>query len=309
LRVDINSLILRSETYRVTPRQPGFVRVRLLNRPTANVTVHCALDKPKAGILSAQELLFTPANFDIEQTVRIQVADPAPNQFVRLMVGAVSTDRIIDGSHGQHALLLNEDATEEASAAVIPMLHQPGTMPTASIAPTAQPIDLVDVHVMQQDIVTETITFTPEQYEARAIRLYPTQQDYSNGVLQITLHLESADRRFHGRIVSHDVQLPPSGESLPDVQITEPQQGAVLEGPAFVTATAQATPAQGIKETSVFMGSKRMGRSSSATCTAGIEQGPPPSRLSAGNYTIWATATDANGMVIATPPVSFTVRN
>ncbi|MBP7637657.1 MAG: hypothetical protein KBA18_07255, partial [Kiritimatiellae bacterium] len=76
----------------------------------------------------------------------------------------------------------------------------------------------------------------------------------------------------------------------------------------FVTARAEAEASVGISDLALFLDHKRLGFSVTPVCSATVEKGPPQSRLSAGSYTLWATATTTNGLVVGSAPVTFAVR-
>ena len=304
-----NTVLLRTAGNRADRDTPGFVGIRLLNPPAANVTVHCALDIPKAGELSASTLTFTPETFDIEQTVRIMASTNPATVFARFMVNAVTQDKSLSASNDNRPFVFNYRETDDATLTVNDAVRTPATGFTASIAPSVRPVDNLTVRVQHRGITTEEITFTSRHFNARPARLYPTAQDYANGTLQVTFQLHSADRRFNGRAVTHIFRISASGHALPAPRITAPAAGEAIDGPAFVTARAEATPAGSASETAIFMGAKRLGRAPAATCAAAIEQGPPQSRLGAGDYTLWALATTTNGIPVASPPVTFTVRD
>ena len=303
-----NTLLLRTTGSHIGSDAPGFVGLRLLNPPAAEVTVHCALDLPKAGELSVNALTFTPETFDIEQTVRITVSTNTATLFARFMANAISQDKAIDASNDNRLFIFNYREDDSATLTVNDTARSPATGFTVSVVPSVRPVDPLTVRVQHRGITTEEITFTPQQFAAKPIRLYPTAHDYANGTLQVAFQLHSADRRFNGRTVTHTFRISANGHAIPNLRITSPAAGETIDGPAFVTARAEATPADGISATSIFMGNKRLGSVPAATCTAAVEQGPPQSRLSVGGYTLWAAATTTNGLTVATPPVTFTVR-
>jgi len=316
-----NTVLLRVTGSHVERGAPGFASVRLLLRPAADVTVHCALSNPAAGALSVATLTFTPTTFDIEQTIRITAPTNPATAFARFMAAAVSPDKGIDRSADSRPLIFNYRETDPATLtitdALLPLPPSPFLVPHATvttptgavtIAPSTRPADLLFVRIQHRGITTEEVAFTPSEFSAKPIRLYPTAQDYASGTLHVTFHLDSADLRFNGHTLTQIFRITASGHALPALRITGPAHGAALDGPAFVTARAEAEPAGLIRDTSLFMGNKRLGYSPSALCTAAVEQGPPPSRLAPGTYTLWALATTTNGLPVASPPSTFTVR-
>ena len=71
------------------------------------------------------------------------------------------------------------------------------------------------------------------------------------------------------------------------MRVTLPAPDSVIDGPAFVTARAEAEASVGISDLALFLDHKRLGFSVTPVCSATVEKGPPQSRLSAGSYTLW----------------------
>jgi hypothetical protein len=82
----------------------------------------------------------------------------------------------------------------------------------------------------------------------------------------------------------------------------------MIDGPAFVTARAEADVNNFSGVLGVFLGHKRLGRVSTPACSVPVEQGPPQSRLGKGDYSLWSAVELANGLVVASEPVTFHVR-
>jgi hypothetical protein len=303
-----NAVILRTETYRVDSDNPGFASVRLLDRPASDVQVFCATDEPSAAALSRAALLFTPDTYNIEQSVRILPATNRPTLFFNFMVSAQSEDKAVDGASDKRPFLLNYDEAERVSFSFARDSVSPITGFDVPFAPAQRPSDQVCVSVVQHGQVTEEIYFSHDHYGARPVRLCPTAADYQRGLLKVTVQTRSADRRFNGRQFEYAFRVSAQGLAVPQIRLTAPAAGGVLDGPAFVTARAEAAPAEQVASVAVFLGPKCLGRAAAAACAAAVEQGPPQSRLPCGEYTLWAVARSADGVVVATEPHAFTVR-
>ena len=302
-----NTVLMRTETYRIDAATPGFVSLRLLDRPASDVRVFCDTDIPGAAALSSPELLFTPNTFDIEQSVRVLPATNRPTLFFHFMAGARSDDKAIDGANDVRPFLLNFDESEKVSFAFDRNAVSPKTGYRVTLTPSCRPSDMVCASIVQHGQVTEEVYFSHDHYDGRSIRLYPSSEDYERGALQVTVRTTSADRRFNGGSYEQTVRVSSEGGSVPAIRVTVPAEGSVVDGPAFVTARAEAT-SNGVAEVSVFLRKKRLGRAASAVCSVTVEQGPPQSRLGSGDYTLWAVASTTSGLVVSSTPVTFSVR-
>jgi len=303
-----NAVVLRTETYRVDADNPGFASVRLLNRPDKDVRVYCATDRPGVAALSSDVLLFRPENYDIEQSVRVLPATNSPTLFVNFMVGARSEDPGIDGASDVRPFLFNLDESEHAAMRFARDSVSPEIGFEVPLGPIQRPTDLVCASVMQHGQVTEELYFSHDVYAPRAVRLYPDAEDYRRGLLHVTVLTRSDDRRFSGRQYEFEFRVSAQSGRIPQIRLTAPASGAVLDGPAFVTARAEADPANGVAEVAIFLGPKCLGRAAGAACSAAVEMGPPQSRLPCGDHTLWAAARTADGLVVASAPHAFKVR-
>jgi hypothetical protein len=307
LSLSQNALLMRTETYRIDPASPGFVALRLLDRPASEVRVFCATDLPGVAALSSQALTFTPENFDIEQSVRVLPATNRPTLFFHFMAGAQSQDKAIDGANDVRPFLLNYDESEAVTLALDRSHISPTLGYTLVLTPSHRPADMVCASVVQHGQVTEEAYFAHDHFSGHAIRLYPSADDYARGTMQVTVQTASSDRRFNGRSFVHTVRVSSDGLPVPSVRVTAPAEGSVLAGPAFVTARAEAS-SNGVSEVAVYLGQKRLGRAAAPVCSVSVEQGPPQSRLGTGDYTLWAVASTARGVVVSSEPVTFRVR-
>ena len=309
LKGSSNTLLMRTETYRIEQETPGFVAVRLLDRPATEVRVFCATDVPGVASLSRDTLVFTPDTFDIEQSVRVLPGTNSPTLFFHFMASAQSEDKAIDGSNDLRPFLLNYDEGQSVSFAFARDNVSPETGFSVVCAPAQRPSDMVCVSLIQHGVATEDVYFSHDQYDGRPLRLYPTVEDYQKGILKVTLRATSTDRRFNGRQYDFAFHVSSQGQPVPSVRVVSPAEGSQLDGPAFVTARAEASPADGVKEIEVFLGQKRLGKASAPVCSVAVEQGPPQSRLGQGTYSLWSSVRTPGGLVVASAPVTFRVRN
>lgn len=305
----VNTLLLRSETYRIDAANPGFASLRLLNRPTQVVQVLCATDLPGVAELSRETLVFTPDTFDIEQTIRILPATNAPTLFFHFMASAQSEDKAINGVNDLRPFLLNYNETDVGELTFANDKASPETRFQAMLAPVQRPCDIVCARIEQHGQATEEVYFGQDFFSPTPVRLYPTENDFRQGVLRVAVSCTSPDPRFNGKRFDFSFQIASNGFKVPGLRVTTPADGSMVAGPAFVTARAEADATNGVVSLSVFLGPKRLGWSATPVCSAAIEQGPPQSRLGSGAYTLWAAATTTNGVVVASEPVTFRVRD
>jgi len=308
LREPVNALLMSSGTYRIDADRPGFVGIRLLDRPSREARVFCATDIPGIAQLSRESLIFTPENFDIEQTVRILPATNAPSLFFHVMASVQSEDKSVDGANDLRPFLLNFDDRSQGSLAFDRTLISPRTGYTVLLRPTERPCEIVHVRIAQNGRFTQEVYFSPDHDSGSPVQLAPCADDYAKGTLLVTVSTTSADLRYHD--ISFDVafRVSADGTPVPQVRVTAPVPDSVIEGPAFVTARAEADAAAGIGSLTLFLDHKRLGIATAPVCSAAVEKGPPQSRLSAGSYTLWAAATTSNGLVVGSAPVTFSVR-
>jgi len=308
LQEPINAVLLRSENYHVDERAPGFVGVRLLDKPEQEVRVMCAASVPGVVTLSQETLVFKPDNFDIEQTVRIVPATNTPAVFFNLMVNAQSNDKSIDGRNDQKPFLLNYDPDAEGALGLKAATNSAAGGPAAVLTLTGRPCEIVQVSVRHQGVVTEDVYFSPYDYAGATVRLRPTAEDYAKGALAVSLNVQSEDQRYGGRQFDFSLPLARARRVVPAVRITAPVAGSFIDGPAFVKAAAEVANAADIRSLEIYLGHKRLGRAAAAKLEVAVEQGPPQSRLPEGTYTVWAEVTTGEGLVVMSAPVTFHVR-
>ncbi|MDD4101971.1 MAG: Ig-like domain-containing protein [Kiritimatiellae bacterium] len=308
LREPLNAVLLRSENYHVDEHTPGFVGVRLLDKPSQDVRVLCAASVPGIVELSQETLVFRPDDFDIEQSVRITPATNTPAVFFNFMVNAQSNDNGVDGRNDQKPFLLNYDPAAEGTLDLVPDTVSAAGGFAAVLKPTVRPCEIVRVSVLHQGLVTEELYFSPHAYDGATVRLRPTAEDYAKNTLDVKLIVQSEDRRYGGRQFDFALPLARGARTVPVVRITSPADGSALDGPAFVTATAEVVGATEISALEIYLGHKRLGRATALKLEVAVEQGPPQSRLPEGPYTVWAEATTADGLVVMSAPATFSVR-
>ncbi|MEI7900566.1 MAG: hypothetical protein WCK89_09940 [bacterium] len=302
-----NTVLLRSETYRIDAGNPGFVGIRLLDRPTQDVRVFCATDVPRVASLSREALVFTPDNYDIEQTVRILPATNSLSVFFHFMASAQSADKAVDGANDLRPFLLNFDESDTGRVAFAGDSVSPQTGFRVALRTETRPSDMVCASIVQHGRVTEEVYLSPDHFSGSPVRLYPTIADYKNGVLPVSVRTTSADRRFNGRQFEFVFRVMSNGMPIPDVHVTVPADGSVIDGPAFVAARAETDVTGGMAGLGVYLGHKRLGWVSTPVCSVAVEQGPPQSRLGQGTYTLWSAVELSNGLVVASEPITFRV--
>ena len=304
----LNAVLLRSETYRIDAANPGFVGIRLLDRPAREARVFCATDIPGVAALSRESLVFTPENFDIEQTVRILPATNSATLFFHFMASVQSEDKALDGANDLRPFLLNFDERADGTVAFDRESASPRTGFQALLRPVLRPSDTVCASIVQHGRVTEEVYFSPDHFSGSPVRLYPAADDFKKGTLPVLVNTTSSDRRYNGKSFAFVFRVAANGTPVPKVRVTSPADNSVIDGPAFVTTRAEADVTNGVQSVAVFLGHKRLGQSSTPVCSVAVEQGPPQSRLGGGTYTLWSAATTTNGLVVASDPVTFQVR-
>lgn len=303
-----NTVILNTRSFRVNRETAGFASIRLAAKPNAPVTLLCAMDKPEVAALSAPILTFTPENYDIEQTIRITATTNTATTYTYFMTAAQSDDTSIDGTYDKRLFLFNPPPTPDIRLVPNRTDVSPSKGYAITLTPEPRPTDLVVVRVAQHGSVTEELYISPDHDCPHPMHLYPTAEDYARGSMQVTLTIAPYDKRHPSKVIEQTYLVSSDGFEQPSVKITHPTHDQLIAGPAFVTATVQATPAKNCAETALFMESKRLGFATGASVSAAVEKGPPPSRLSAGTYTIWATTRTTQGLVIATQPTTFVIQ-
>ena len=302
LRTVSNTLLLRSDAGRAGRGAPAFASVRLLDKPAADVTVYCATDKPEAAELSRTELLFTPDNYDIEQTVRIDPVTNAPAVFTYFMAGARSEDPGIDGRNDVRPIVLNYDEQVACTVRFDRDEVSPATGFAVRISASDRPADIVCARIRQNGLVAQERYLVPEYADGAMFRLHPTEEDYRRGEIQIDVYLSSTDLRFNGRKIAQTFKLRKPEGVLPDLRLVEPVRDVPIKGPAFVSARAESDATTGVSRITLYLGQKGLLARHGTSCAAPVESGPPQSRLPSGTYQLWAEAETTNGTVIATRP-------
>ena len=303
----LNAVLLRSETYRIDAENPGFVGIRLLDRPAQEVRVFCATDIPGVAELSREALIFTAENFDIEQTVRILPATNTATLFFHFMASVQSEDKAIDGANDLRPFVLNFNEKQPVALTFDRASVAPSNGFRAMLRPTLRPSDTVRARIVQHGRVTEELYFSPDYYNGSPVRLYPTDDDFKKGTIPISVQTTSMDRRYHEKSFDFAFRVSCDGQRVPRVRVMAPADGSVIVGPAFVTARAESDTTSGVKTVAVYLGHKRLGQSSTPVCAVAVEKGPPQSRLGAGTYTLWSEAVTTNGLVVASSPVTFQI--
>ncbi|MBP5321244.1 MAG: hypothetical protein J6334_09650, partial [Kiritimatiellae bacterium] len=151
-------------------------------------------------------------------------------------------------------------------------------------------------------IPTQELFFASDAFAPQAIALHPTAADYGKGSLTVEIRAASRDLRFNGQSQTFTFTLSRDGQPLPELTLTDPTPRNPIPGPAFVSAAAEAAPAQAISATTLYLEKKALARQPAARCASAIEKGPPQSRLAPGRYPIWAETETREGLILATEP-------
>lgn len=308
LSKSVNTIVLRTENYRVDNYNPGFVAVRLLERPEAAVTVVCALDRDGVAELSRSELLFTPENFDIEQTIRVSPAEQGGAVRFNFMAAAHSSDRGVDGASDQRPMLLNSGEGVDPGYGFAARVVSPASGYALLLAPDGDPLELTGVSIVRHGVKVAEHFFSFDHTAPQRVLIYPTAAEYERGELEVTVVATPLERPTREKRMVYNIAVSSSGEVVPQVEIAEPAEGAVIEGPAFVQGVVRAAVEGGVAWSGLYLGQKRVGRVAGGECQAALEMGPPQSRLGVGSYTLWGVAGGSNGVWVATPPQGFEVR-
>ena len=296
-----NTIVTSSSGWHLDSSSPAFIRMRLLEAPVEPVRVLCApVDRGMLG-LSQEAFEFDSSNYDIEQTLRCSVVGLEKNVFSDVLISAVSEDADIDGVNRKHIFLCNH--REEGRAGFVAATNEVsiGDQSRVMLKPGARPVDLVFASVIQNGVETETLCFSPDYFDNHSVSLFPDSEAIESGKCEITLRVRSRDSRFDGLEEQYVFKLNYGSAKVPEVRVVASANGASIEGPAFVTAEARVAGAEGPFELSLYCGRKRLGTAKTAALKAGVEMGPPLSRLAPGKYPLWAAVRLKSGLVASSP--------
>ncbi len=307
LKMSRNTIISSRGGWNIDGANPGFVRIRLLEPPLAPVRVLCAPSDPAALALSQSVFEFDSSNFDIEQVVRCSAATGESNLFCDLLISAVSDDGDIDGVSTKHTFLVNSANGGKSGFVFSTDSVTLADKSFVTLKPEVRPVDLVFVSVMQNGVETASLCFSPEYYAEHPICLFPDRNAIAAGGCEVVLKTKSRDSRFDGIERHYAFRLDYGGMDVPDLRVVAPEHNARIDGPAFVSAEAVVSGAQGAFELSLYCGRKRLATAQAAVLKSGVEMGPPLSRLGAGVYPLWAALRLQNGAVISSPVTRFEI--
>jgi len=295
-----NTVVVGSESWFVDAVNPGFLALRLLEPPSEKVRVLCQPNAPGTITLSQNILEFTPENYNIEQSIRCTAEGETINQFCSVLVKAESRDSNIDGAVAQRPFLLNYDDKNAAnfttSKTTLTLKDQSYVM----LKPDTRPVDVVHLRVLQNEVETSSVYFSPNFYEEYPICLFPTKEALQKGECRVNLYAASKDLRFNNFAQELVFKINTNGVKIPDIKIIAPAPEVVIKGHAFVNAEAVVEGVGKPCELSLFCGKKRLGLVNGPRLQSAVEMGPPQSRLPPGRYPLWAAVRLKSGVVVAT---------
>lgn len=140
--------------------------------------------------------------------------------------------------------------------------------------------------IVQHGHVTEELYFSPDHFSGSPVRLYPRGRFPERSALPVLVNTTSSDRRYNGKEgFAFVFRVSANGTPVPKVRVTSPADSSAIDGPAFVSARAEADVTNGVQSVAVFLGHKRLGQSSTPVCSVAVERAA--GRLG-GTYTLWA---------------------
>jgi len=307
LKICDNAIISAASGSFIDRSNPAFIRIRLLEPPAAPVKILCAPTDPANIMLSRSEFVFDASNFDIEQVLRCASAGQDTNVFSDVLISAVSNDDDIDGVARKHTFLLNRSNGQRSSLSFATNQLDLSAQSYVMLGADTRPLDMVYVSVLQNGVETTTLCFSPDYYQQHPVCLFPSAAAIAAGSCEVTLNVVSQDRRFDGLQRKFEFKLNYGDVNVPQLRIVAPLDESVIEGPAFVNAEAMVAECDQQFELSLFCGRKLLGSTNESRLKAAVEMGAPLTRLSKGEYPLWAALRLANGMVIASPVARFVV--
>ncbi|MFO7937405.1 MAG: hypothetical protein R6V06_07350 [Kiritimatiellia bacterium] len=307
LRMHRNTLVTSSRGWHVDRSEPAFIRLCLLEPPEEPVRVLCAPSDPDMLKLSHAEFTFDHKNYNIEQSLRCSVAGTGKNKFCTVLINTVSDDDASDGISARHVFLLNRSETESSGFSFNTNRLSASAQSFVMLKPDTRPVDFVNVSIFQNGVETASVCFSPDYYAEHPVCLFPAAEAAENGRCEVRLKALSRDKRFNGFEKRYGFDLDYSGFSIPDVKVIAPDGKTPVSGPAYVTAEAVAVGAEQPFGISLFCGKKRLGLKKGSSIKTEIEMGTPLSRLTAGEYPLWAALRLENGIVVSSPVTLLTV--
>ncbi len=302
-----NSLVTFRRGKYVSQSDPGFISISLLEPPVKSVRVLCEPAQPNLVNLSRNVFEFNSENFNIEQSLRCSSVAAGTNIFCDILINTISDDSDIDGFSTKHTFILNHSEEVRSGFSFHTNRVTLADQSFVMLKPFTRPVDLVNVQVFQNGVETASVSFSSEYYDDHPVCLFPVTSAVSAGNCEVVIRASSVDKRFDGYQKSFAFNLDFGDLALPEVKVLSPAADAQINGPAFVTAEAAAYGVKEPSEISVFCGKKRLDVKKGTTIKAGVEMGAPLSRLSDGEYPMWAALRLENGLVIASPVSVFKI--
>jgi len=302
-----NTVVVESESWLVDKKNPGFIRLRLLEPPQSSVRVLCEPDIPEMMTLSRNVLEFTAENYNIEQTIRCDAAGAGTDVFCNILVRAESKDPQIDAVFTKRLFLVNYAENKKLGFVLAPSELSLKDQSYIMLKPESRPVDIVKLHVFQNGVETASVDFSPGFYGEYPICLFPTREALQKGECRVTLKAASDDRRFNKFQKEFVFKFNIGSISIPDIKVVAPRSESVIKGPDFVTAEAVAEGVNEPCELSLFCEKKRLGMIQGTRLQRPVEMGPPQSRLTSGTYLLWAAVRLKSGLVVASEVTRLTV--
>lgn len=307
LKMNRNSLVTSRRGRYIDKSTPGFISLRLLEPPRETVRVLCEPAQPNILSLSGNVFEFNSDNFNIEQSIRCTVVGGEESYKCDVLINALSDDKDIDGVSTKIRFLLNHTEAQPSGFSFNKSRVTLADKSFVMLKPSVQPFDFVNVQILQHGVETASVTFSPEYYDSYPVCLFPVAKALAAGKSELVVKASSGDKRFDGYKKRFVFDLDYPDLKLPDVKVISPKADARIAGPAFVTAEAAAGDVKGPCKISLFCGKKRLGVEQGRSIKAGVEMGPPLSRLGAGEYPVWAALRLGDGLVISSPVSMFRV--
>ncbi|MFO0907349.1 MAG: Calx-beta domain-containing protein [Isosphaeraceae bacterium] len=230
---DTAGLIVSPTTGLVTTEAGGavVVTVRLALAPTANVTIPVSSSKPTEGRTSVALLTFTPANWNVAQTITLTGVDDLIDDGdtpYQLVLGALSSaDTGYNGYDPADLAVVNLD-DDAAGVFVAPtsglVTSEAGGITGFAVKLTSQPLAPVSIALASNrptegTLSTSTLIFTPQNWATpQVVLIFGVNDNVNDGdtpYVIVTSPAVSTDPRYNGvdaadvNVVNKKLDLPP----------------------------------------------------------------------------------------------------
>ncbi len=196
-------------------------QVSLRTAPSSNVTIGLSSSDSSEGTVAPASVTFTPANWNVPQTVTAQGVDDARVDgnisYQIVTAAAVSSDSYYSGRNAEDVAVTNLD-NDAAGITVQPTsgeTSEAGASDTFQIVLDSQPTAAVTIALSSSDtsegtVDRESVTFTPEDWDSpRTITVTGQDDQVADGnqiFLLVTGAAVSDDPEYNGRDVA-DVSI------------------------------------------------------------------------------------------------------